>query len=152
MRVYFLDTSAVVKRYVVAPGSEWIRNLCREGTALLVIASLAGPETVSAIRRKAREGGLSDDGCAQALREFRRDFAREYARIHLRLRIIEEAMRLLSMYPLKASDGIQLATSLAARRAHAGRRATFRFVAADIPLLDAARRAGLQTDNPNAYS
>lgn len=152
LRVYFLDSIAVVKRYVHEAGSEWIRALCHDSRARLVVASLTGAETASAIRQKARLGDLDRPDEDWALAEFGKHFGREYTRIHLHLRIIHQAVHLLALHPLKASDAIQLASALAAKKARAVGRAGFRFVAADRPLLGAAKRAELMTENPHDYS
>jgi len=46
----YLDSSALVKRYVPEAGSEWIDRLCK--TEPVVVSLVAVPETASALARR----------------------------------------------------------------------------------------------------
>ena len=56
MAMYFLDSSAIVKRYFQEPGHEWIETLHDPNQGhVLYIAQAALVEVVASICRKARE-------------------------------------------------------------------------------------------------
>ncbi len=52
MPIYYLDSSAIVKRYVTETGSVWIRNLCQNSSYAVFISELALPEVGSAFARR----------------------------------------------------------------------------------------------------
>ena len=60
VKAYFLDSNALVKRYVPELGSEWIQALADSGTGnILIIARITWVEVLSALARRQREGSLS---------------------------------------------------------------------------------------------
>ena len=62
MGTYFLDTSAIVKRYFLEQGHQWVVILCDpEQKHVLYISQAALVEVVAAICRKAREQNIADD-------------------------------------------------------------------------------------------
>lgn len=65
---YFLDTSAVIKRYVYEIGSGWVTAVCQPSAEHTIIISQATlVEAVAAFCRKAREQQLSQ-GISEAER------------------------------------------------------------------------------------
>ena len=51
MAVYFLDTSAVVKRYVLETGTAWVQALTAPAAGhVLCVARITRPETVAAVK------------------------------------------------------------------------------------------------------
>lgn len=118
---------------------------------MIIIASLSVVEVVSAIRRKARGGELPLATRDRALAGFRRHLRRQYVQVHLRQGVINEAVSLLVLHPLKASDAVQLASAMAAKRRRKGGLLGFPFVSADGQLLEAARRSGFDAEDPNMH-
>jgi len=59
VNIYFLDSSALIKRYVVEIGSPWIKTLTdsQTGNSLLLVR-ITWVEVLSAFARRQREGGL----------------------------------------------------------------------------------------------
>lgn len=55
--IHFLDTSALVKRYVAEPGSTEVRRLFR--ASMLGVARIAYAELAAAVARRQREGALT---------------------------------------------------------------------------------------------
>ena len=54
MAGYFLDSSALVKRYIQEPGTNGVRDLCSPTAGhVLYIARIAGAEVIAAIRVEA---------------------------------------------------------------------------------------------------
>ena len=79
MPVLFLDSSALVKRYVGEKGSLWVQRQT-DATAqnFLYVVRLTGVEVVSAIARKARAGGMSAADALSATADFQADFPAAY--------------------------------------------------------------------------
>jgi uncharacterized protein len=59
MPSYFLDSSALVKRYHQEPGSSWVHALCDPRThPSLYLSQLAHVEVMAALRQTGRREGL----------------------------------------------------------------------------------------------
>lgn len=82
MPVFYLDTSALVKRYRTEQGAEIIEQLLANPSPedRFIISFLSIIELTSAILRVARGGQLREDTAIEILARFRRD-ARELLRI-----------------------------------------------------------------------
>jgi len=60
---YYLDASALVKRYVDEVGSDWLRTIIAFTRPLLLFTSrMTIVEVISAFARRVREGSLSSAG------------------------------------------------------------------------------------------
>ena len=59
MPLFYVDTSAFVKRYHVELGSDQVDRLFADPTASLVTANLAITELTSALDRKYQDGALT---------------------------------------------------------------------------------------------
>ena len=153
MSLYFLDSSALVKRYVAEMGSLWIQSLT-EPTAghTLFIARITWVEVLSALARRQREAGAPQQDISSTISQFRYDLDTQYQVIELDQTLVELAGELVLRLPLRTYDAVQLA---AAWRVQSGLvqagRPTLSFVSADARLLTMARTEGLPTDNPNAH-
>ena len=149
----YLDTSALGKRYVDEPGSEWVRTLAApEAENTLLTARITMAEMSSALARRKREGSVPADACEKAAQAFTAHCTADYRFIELNLDIINRARDLLDRYPLRAYDSVQLASALAANQALVNRSLLpLMFVSADERLLQVAVSEGLATENPNLY-
>ena len=76
MAAYFVDSSALVKRYISESGTPWMRNLCDSAVGhTLYIARITGAEVIAALSRRARMPGLTQSAAQSvmtALTSFRR--------------------------------------------------------------------------------
>jgi uncharacterized protein len=82
--ICFLDSSAVVKRYVLESGTAWIQALTAPDAGNLhCIARITRPETVAAITRRERGGHISPTNAVKALKDFEVDFSQQYLIIYL---------------------------------------------------------------------
>lgn len=153
MVLAYLDTSALVKRYVVERGSAWITQLCE--TDAIAISAIASAEFASTLARKAKEGVITAGQRDTLFRLFLSD-SRSYVVMRIHKTVVQRAVVML----LAAPSGVRLRTldalhSASAERAFTRARsrgiATGDFVAADSNLLAAARWAGLSTVNPEAH-
>ena len=153
MAAYFFDSSALVKRYVVESGTQWVRGLCDPAAGhALYIARITGAEVVAALARRARMGSLAQSAAQSAMAAFRSDFGGAYLVSEFTPALAERAMDLAQAYGLRGYDAVQLAVSLdvnAARRGYGLPPLTL--VSADTDLNQSATAEGLAVENPNDH-
>jgi len=145
---YFLDTSALVKRYVQETGTAWLRNLTDSalGNALLIVR-LTEVELTAAFARR-RKGLTLDAGEARkALAQFRLEMVQDYRVIEITIPLLNRASHLADLHALRAYDAVQLAGALEVRSTIP----TLKMISADGELNAAATAEGLTLDNPNEY-
>lgn len=153
VNIYFLDSSALIKRYVVEIGSPWIKTLTdsQTGNSLLLVR-ITWVEVLSAFARRQREGGITAAEVAALIAKFRSEFNSRYRVIEVDLALVEKAGELIVQYLLRAYDAVQLAAALRVQSVLTSIPETqLIFVSADNRLLDIAQSAGLAIDNPNNY-
>ncbi len=153
MTAYFLDSSALVKRYVPETGSAWIRALSVPNSGdLLIIARITWVEVRSAIARREREGSLTPSDRKLIIQRFRSDLNNQYQVIELDSTLAERAGQLVEQYPLRAYDAVQLASVLLLQSAFATTQSTSPiFLSADNRLSTVAIGLGLLFDNPSHH-
>jgi uncharacterized protein len=154
VKIYFLDSSALIKRYVVEMGSPWIKTLTDSATGnSLLLVRITWVEVLSAFARRQREGGITAAEVAALIQTFRSEFNSRYRVIEVDEVLVERAGELIVQYPLRAYDAVQLASALRVQSLLTSMPETqLIFVSADNRLLDIAQLAGLAIDNPNNYS
>lgn len=154
MGAFFLDTSALGKRYVDEKGSAWIRTLTAPASDnTLLMARITMVEMFSALSRRKREGSVLASACETAANAFTIHCATEYLFIEFNLEIVDRARDLLERYPLRTIDSVQLASALVANKViidHELRPLVF--VSADARLLQVASDQDLVIENPNLYT
>jgi predicted nucleic acid-binding protein len=150
---YYVDTSALVKRYVDETGSGWLRTkLSAEPLPSIIIVHLAVVEMTSALMRRLREGVLRQAEVSQLQNAFRSDCLDDYEIAIAVGNIIDQANWLLEVYPLRAYDAVHLATAVVAnQRLVDSNLAPLVFLSSDDRLNDAASAEGLRVDNPNRH-
>jgi predicted nucleic acid-binding protein len=133
----YFDASALVKRYVVEPGSTAVRRLLR--THRVVSSALLRLEVVSAVRRRHAEGGLTETQQRRLLRRIEADDV-SWELVPAVDEVVEAARRLLLAHRLRTLDAIHLASAsvLIAEGLH------LPFVTADRRQAEAGRVAGLE--------
>ena len=139
----YLDTSALVKRFVSEAGSSEIQRLLTGGEPV-ASATIAYAELYSGLTRRHREGGLSQLQYRLACRRFERDWM-ALVKVELGVEILSSARDLIQRHGLRAFDGIHLASALGLQ---AAANEPMTFVAADQRLLRAAAGERLATVNP----
>lgn len=153
MSAYFLDSSAIVKRYLAEAGTAWVQALCHPNSLNdLYVARIALVEVASAIARRQRNGLLSPAAAASILSRFRQDLITDFFIVEITASLLETAAGLADTRSLRAYDAVQLA---AAMEAHS-QRTTIGFadlvlVSADLDLNTAASTCGLPTEDPNRH-
>jgi predicted nucleic acid-binding protein len=151
--VYFLDSSALVKRYVAEPGSAWIQAITAPKVRnKLIIARLTWVEVLSAFARRQREGSFAPADAATAIRSFRYDLDHQYRVVEFNRTVVEVAGQLVGKHPLRASDAVQLASALQVLPTFASLKTVSSvFLSGDERLVAAAQAEGLNAENPNLH-
>ncbi len=151
MTAYFLDTSALVKRYVDEEGSAWVRDLARPSSGnLIYVAWITGPETMSALIRRQRRSDLTPGQLAAALAQFRSEWERSYRRLDVTPALIRRAMSLVERHGLRGYDSVQLAAGIEAAALERVRHRPIVFVSSDSLLNMSAESEGLSVTDPSA--
>jgi len=152
MRVYFFDSSGLVKRYVQEKGSDWVLSATDPARGNVVYVSrVAGVEVVSAIARLHRGRFLSDADARMCLERFRYDLVRQYRVIELRPDVADRAMDVAERYGLRAYDAVQLASAIEASNACRMLKIQLAaLVSSDEALNTAAGAEALAVEDPSA--
>ena len=140
----YLDTSALVKRYVKEEGSEIVGSLFATEERLIT-AKIAYAEALAAFCRRRREGYLAEKDYASLCQRFESEWEAYIDVVELTDRVLKDTRRLIDNYPLRGSDAIHLASALLIKNRVKGE---FTFLCSDRNLLDAAGKEDLNTANP----
>lgn len=143
--LYFLDTSALVKRYHVELGSPVVIGLFDDPTKQLAICDLSLVETLAVLARRRRRTEISEEDFDAARFRLALDINTEQVGvIDVERRHILVAHDLILQHPLSGTDAVILACALDLTEESPI------FVCADVRsgLLRAAEAFGLSTLNP----
>ncbi len=151
---FFLDTSALIKRYTAESGTTWVQALTAPTSKRkIVLSEITLAEFASAIARKHRTPhGISHTERDRTLALFLEHCRNEYELTSVSRAIIDRAVRLTQNHKLRGYDAVQLGSGLVLNeKLLAVGAPPLTFVAADHDLLAAANAEGLATENPNLY-
>ena len=109
----YLDSSAIVKRFVKEQGSERVRRIIEE-EGPIATAKIAYAEIHSGLARKKHERNLAPAEYDRICRRFELDWL-AYVRLELTDDVLSLARELIRRYPLRAFDAIHLASALILR-------------------------------------
>ena len=150
--VAYLDTSALIKRYITEVGSGWVRTLLRDPTTRTFTSLLTVIEGICTFARRRREGILPPGDHDRVLDTFDYDLKYRYSVLEADPRTIDAARQLANRNPLRAYDAVQLATAwLLNQDLIDSGQPPLTFVCADDRLFDIAQGEGLLTANPNRH-
>ncbi len=151
MASYFLDSSAIVKRYLTEVGSGWVRSITDPiGGNDIYLARITGVEVVSALVRQ--NPPLPQPLLAQNLVDFKSDFQSQFQLLAVNSTVISRAMNLVEAHRLRGYDAVQLAAAVEWQRVAKGISLhQLTFVSADLRLNAAAAGEGLTVDNPLSH-
>ena len=146
MAVYFLDSSAIVKRYRDEAGSVAILRLFASNDHLIA-SRLATVEVVAAFARRARKGTVPEDRVGEIAHALEIDFRELFEIIELEGPILLRSIDLVRTHGLRAADAIQLACALKPAAQLAGL-SSLVLVSSDAELNAAAAREHLTVFDP----
>ena len=153
MNNYYLDASALVKRYVDEVGRDWLRWLVDPAQdSVVFISRMTIVEVMSALARRMREGSLAPQEFEASRDALWGDCFREYSIIPPSESLVELACALLERHPLRAYDATHLATALTVQQfLDAQVYPSLTFVSSDEQLNRAALAERLEIDDPNRH-
>ena len=148
MPVFYLDTSAIVKRYRDEPGTEAIDRLfdVPEADTRFYTSFLTALELTSSILRLVKGGQLSQNLADNMLARFRQDTQGTVRILPLTDAIVNGAVTVVEQHQLRSADAIHLATassifSLAPESESI-------LVSSDMEFLSAAANSGMGVLDP----
>ena len=150
----YLDSSALVKRYVQEEGSKAVTSRFERGE-IIYTSVLSFAEVHAAIGRKHREKQLSINEKGKLVDEFMNDWLFSLSILELTTHTMTALPTLCEQYFLKARDAIHLSAAIWLKdsiRVHAkgfeGNGNIVEFGVSDRQLGEAARKCGFQVFNP----
>jgi predicted nucleic acid-binding protein len=148
---YFLDSSGLVKRYVLEIGSAWVRSLmARAAGNDLLVARVTGVEVVAALVH--HQPPLPAADLTRALARFQAHFQRRFRIIPVNKAVTTQAMVLAVRHRLRGYDAVQLAAAVEARARNAASGLPVPvMVSADAQLNAAALAEGFTVGDPNLH-
>jgi predicted nucleic acid-binding protein len=148
LAIYYLETSALVKLYVLEPGTECLLQLAsRSSESRLAILSLAQIELRSAIRRRERNGEIPAAIATGLLEAFARHVQTRFVTQSVTDFVLDIAAALVDRHALRAFDAIQLAGYMMLKMTISNIEAPV-FVCSDRALLTAAKEEGASILDP----
>jgi len=144
--IYYLDTSAIVRRYHPERGTTYLDTVFAEADATFIIVSITIAELTSALVRKQEAGEISEEGLRQTLSKFSEDLIGEFWILDIERHHIHQAQQLILRHSLRTLDSLQLSLLLVVRDLSPV------FLCSDARLLAAARAEGITTLDPSAMA
>ena len=140
----YLDSSALVKRYVDEPMSEAVRALMDEAPAAAT-ALITHTEVGAALARAMRDGRLEEEDARRAHEEFLQEWP-DLGRVPITQALVTRADKLAWAHGLRAYDAVQLAAALTCQDTVAALGYDVMIACCDKKLLQvAATNTGLRT-------
>jgi predicted nucleic acid-binding protein len=139
----FLDTSALLKRYVIEQGSHHVTQFFTpyRRQSRIFVSELTYVEALAAFARR------SPAPPAATSKAFMADYQRGMRKVFIDRAIIEQAALLAQTHRLRSADAIQLASVLRVVESVPD----ILLLTADLEMIVAAQIEGLQVENPNRY-
>jgi predicted nucleic acid-binding protein len=107
MTTYYLDASALSKRYVQETGTTWMRELVDPATGHTLLTSrVTMVEIYSALVRRKREGTVPSADCDTAAQAFTAHSNIDYEFIELDLDVVTITREVLEQHALRAYDAV----------------------------------------------
>ncbi|MDZ4719332.1 MAG: type II toxin-antitoxin system VapC family toxin [Roseiflexaceae bacterium] len=149
MSFFYLDSSALAKRYLLEAGTLWVRSVVDPAASnVIIVAEITRVEVAAALAARHRAtGGTTRRERDDAIELLLQHCDVEYQIIAVDLNVVSRAVTLTQAHRLRGYDAVQLAAALTAAAILPG----LVFIAADDDLLAAARAEGLATENPNQH-
>lgn len=155
MTTYFLDASAVVKRYLTEIGSEYIFSIADQSLPhTIILAEITRVEVAAAIAARQRAGSkLTLEERDEVVGLLLRHCNSEYRMVPLTPNVLGRAVELTQNHRLRGYDAVQLATALVTNESllAAGLEELI-FVTADNDLIKASTKEQLHSENPNRHT
>ena len=154
MAAYFMDSGALVKRYVQERGTRWVRNLSRRNApSHIYLARITDVEVTAAVARHRKGKTLTAAKASSILSRFRKHIAGRYTVVEITLAVLKHAATLANAHALLALDAGQLAVAIEVNRPYQSSGAcTVTLVSADQALNAFAAAERLVVEDPTTHS
>ncbi len=155
MSQFYFDSSALVKYYLVEPGTSWVRSTIERRTNLnweheITASILSIVEVISAFAKHRRAKNISSGLYASVISRFLREGRQRCKLLSAGEPVVDLAAQLIQRHPLRAYDAVQLATALRLNQVMRDNLLPpLTFVSADEVLCQVAEAEGLAAVNPN---
>ena len=146
MMLYYLDSSAWVKRYFEEGGSDWVDGLFDQDH-LLSCSTLGLIEVRATAARKCASGAIDAAGLAET-KDWPADEWSRFLWVGLAPEVVERSLEIADAFALRGSDSVHLASALQLRGDLGIDANEFTFVTSDQELKAAAIKAGLAVVDP----
>ena len=143
MMFLYLDSSALVKRYIDEPHSEDVAHLIDEALAIGTSA-ISRVEVGAALARAARENRIDAEGARRSQEQFTEDWP-DLVKVPVTDQLITRAHQLASTHGLRAYDAVQLAAALVCEETLTELHESVIFACFDDELTAAANDEGFST-------
>ena len=143
MMFLYLDSSALVKRYIDEPRSEAVAHLLDQ-TLAIGTSAISRVEVGAALARAARGNRLAADGARRAQEQFTEDWP-DFGKIPVTDSLLTRAEALAWKHGLRAYDAVQLAAALVCEETITPLDESVLFACFDDELTAAANNEGLTT-------
>lgn len=149
MAAYFVDSSALVKRYIQETGTAWVRGLTHRGAGNpIFLPRITIVEVTAAVARRRGGRTITPTQASAFLSRFRKHVAGRYTILEITPGLLDDTSTLANRYELRAYDSVQLAVARELNRVSQGGIA---LISADSELNTAATAEGLTVDDPNTH-
>ena len=152
MAVFYLDASAVLKRYRTEKGTNVVDDIYdnRSDTHIILTSQLTCIEVESVAARAKRAGILNDSQYKTLLGAFAKDLNEGLRLVAVGPEKLVEAAELVREVPLRSLDAIHYAVFAKMSKSWDSPRNAFVFVGSDRELLEACDENGIKYIDPEA--
>src|ERR1700722_18480939 len=108
MSFYFLDSSALLKRYVIETGTAWMQSLFDPSLRNRVaVAAISLVEITAAVARRGRAGSLRPSEATRILGSMKLHFAQDFEVVGIAQPVINVAVAAAERHALRGYDAVQ---------------------------------------------
>lgn len=153
MAAFFLDSSAMVKRFSKENGTSWVLGLFRRSSLSSIYISRVTPiETAAGLAKQNRMGILTVSELDRSIKRLARGNEFRFIFAEVNQTVMESATLMALRHGLRGFDAVQLATAIEIHSQRSSLGASqINFVSADNNLNLAATAEGLHVENPNLH-
>ena len=144
--LYYLDSSAWVKRYFAEAGRDQV-NALFDHEEVLVCSTLGLVEVAATMARKRSAGDVNPDEFGPKRASLLNDW-RRFLRIDVTPEVVRGALQFSDVYSLRGADSVHLASAWVLIEELKVELDRLTFVTSDQELKSAARKAGLSVMDP----
>ena len=145
--VYYLDSSAWVKRYFDEAGRDWVNGLFQQHQ-VLGCSPLGLIEVGSTMARKRNAGEVKPEEFGPKRASLLKDW-RRFLWMDMTTAVVQRAFHAADLHSLRGADSVHLASALVLKEKLELDCDEFTFVTSDAELKSAALRAGLVVLDPH---